>query len=46
MARTLVLNATGKVSTALIDELVDKGIAVKDADRHFVSFCKKRGPYR
>ncbi|SDX93512.1 Replication initiator protein A [Albimonas donghaensis] len=26
--------------------VVDKGIAVKDADRHFVSFCKKRGPYR
>lgn len=26
--------------------IVDKGIAVKDADRHFVSFCKKRGPYR
>lgn len=26
--------------------VVDKGIPVKDADRHFVSFCKKRGPYR
>lgn len=26
--------------------VADKGIAVKDADRHFVSFCKKRGAYR
>lgn len=25
--------------------IADKGIAVKDADRHFLSFCKKRGPY-
>ncbi|MBF9036822.1 RepB family plasmid replication initiator protein [Rhodobacterales bacterium HKCCE2091] len=23
-----------------------KGITVKDADAHFVSFCRKRGPYR
>lgn len=24
----------------------DKGIEVKDANAHFLSFCKKRGPYR
>ncbi len=26
--------------------IADKGITVKDADRHFFSFCKKRGPYQ
>ncbi|UOM37074.1 replication initiator protein A [Acuticoccus sp. I52.16.1] len=25
--------------------VADKGIAVKDADRHFLSFCRNRGPY-
>jgi plasmid replication initiation protein len=24
----------------------DKAIAVKDPDKHFLSFCKKRGPYK
>ena len=26
--------------------VVEKGIIVKDADAHFLSFCRKRGPYR
>ena len=26
--------------------VLDKGIEVKDADAHFLSFCKKRGPYQ
>ena len=26
--------------------IADRGITVKDADRHFFSFCKKRGPYK
>ena len=28
------------------DWVAAKGIAVKDADRHFLSFCKRRGPLR
>lgn len=26
--------------------VLEKGIAVKDPNRHFLSFCKKRGPYK
>jgi hypothetical protein len=26
--------------------VLDKGIAVKAADAHFLGFCKKRGPYK
>lgn len=26
--------------------VIDKDIEVRDADAHFVSFCKKRGPYK
>lgn len=26
--------------------VLEKGISVKDPDKHFLAFCKKRGPYR
>lgn len=26
--------------------VIEKGIVVKDPDKHFLAFCKKRGPYR
>ena len=26
--------------------VLEKGIAVKTPDKHFLSFCKKRGAYR
>lgn len=34
---------------ALLDEwrcwVIDKGVAVKHVDKHFIGFCRKRGPY-
>ena len=26
--------------------VIEKGIVVKDADKHFLAFCKKRGAYK
>ena len=26
--------------------VLEKGISVKNPDKHFVSFCKQRGPYK
>ena len=42
--------ATGWDMHALEDEwrswVIEKGISVKDPDKHFLAFCRKRGPYQ